>query len=428
MNIFSLSTAWAKRIALLLSMAMVLAACTETENTTDENEPATPTVEYGAGSCVPIMQPTEFIFLSWYELIDISKDNKLEQFKAPTTEWRMQKLIEAGFNTYFDFRLNFEEAEALLTLGDKMGMNIIVECHELHDSTQTEHVVDSMKKHPSLYAYTICDEPDLGEYPEARRRIREIYNYDTIHPCYINIYPNYGINEWTEERYLETVRHYLRTVPVSFLSFDYYPVVMEEDERTLRDAWYHNLEDIRTAALEAQVPIWSFALAKPHYSYPWPTLADLRVQHFSNLVYGAVAFQYFTTRTIVWKDKIVDAVYPLVKQVNQELKQMEPLFLGADIKDIWHTGDSIPRGTKALTSYPAGISKIATEGEGTVVSYFTNKGKQYIAFVNRSLLSETTLEINFETAATHVAKDGTESPVEASYTIEPGDIKIFTWK
>ena len=107
---------------------------------------------------------------------------------------------------------------------------------------------------------------------------------------------------------------------------------------------------------------------------------------------------------------------------------MEPLFLGADIKGIWHTGEEIPRGTKALTSYPAGISKIATEGEGTVVSYFTNKGKQYIAFVNRSLLSETTLEITFDTAAAHVAKDGTESAVEASYAIEPGDIKIFTWK
>ena len=261
-----------------------------------------------------------------------------------------------------------------------------------------------------------------------RRRIMEIYKHDTIHPCYVNLFPNYGWDDWVEERYLETLRHYLRTVPVSFLSFDYYPVVMRDGNRTVRDAWYHNLEDIRTAANEAGVPIWSFALAKPHNPYPWPTLADLRLQHFSNLVYGAVAFQYFTTRTIVWNNETVDAVYPLVKQVNEELKQMESIFLGADIKDIWHTGDSIPRGTKALTSYPTGITRIQTEGEGCVVSYFTNKGRQYIALVNRSCTTTTTLDIEFATEAMHIAKDGTESPVETSYAIEAGDIRIFSWE
>ena len=429
MNILNRPTAWANRFALLLSTAMMLGACSEIENTNNETAPEAPTIEYGAGSCVPIMKPTEFIFLSWYELIDINDDNMLEQFEDPTTEWRMRKLIEAGFNTYFDYRLNsLEEAEALLTLGDKTGMNIIVECPELHDSTQTAHAVSAMTAHPSLYAYNVWDEPELFEYPEMRRRIMEIYKHDTIHPCYVNLFPNYGWDDWVEERYLETLRHYLRTVPVSFLSFDYYPVVMRDGNRTVRDAWYHNLEDIRTAANEAGVPIWSFALAKPHNPYPRPTLADLRLQHFSNLVYGAVAFQYFTTRAIVWGNDIVADIYPIVKQVNEELKQMEPIFLGADIKDIWHTGDSIPRGTKALTSYPTGITRIQTEGEGCVVSYFTNKGRQYIALVNRSCTTTTTLDIEFATEAMHIAKDGTESPVETSYAIEAGDIRIFCWE
>ena len=225
------------------------------------------------------------------------------------------------------------------------------------------------------------------------------------------------------------MRHYLKNVPVSFLSFDYYPVIKDEDgNRRLRDAWYHNLEDIRTAAKEANVPIWSFALAKAHNPYPRPTLADLRVQHFSNLVYGAVAFQYFTTRAIVWKNKVVEDIYPIVKQVNGELKQMEKIFLGADIKDVWHIGAEIPRGTKALEVYPAGIAKIDTGDSGAVVSYFTNHGKQYVAIVNRSCTDDMTLEVEFDTAAAYVAKDGTESPVEAQYAVEAGDIRIFTWE
>ena len=404
----------------LIVIAALTSACQKPSASVQEAE--------GAGSCFPITYPDEFIILSWYELININAESKLEEFKSPSAEWRLQKLSEAGFNAYFDFRLSLEEAEALLTLGDKVGMKIITECDELHDAATTKMAVEAMSAHPSLYAYNVWDEPEVSEYPEVTRRIKEIYKYDKTRPCSVNLLPNYAWDEWVEERYLDTVRDFLKTVPVSFLSFDYYPIIINENgERVLREAWYHNLEDIRTAALEADIPIWGFALAKPHGPYPWPTLADLRLQQFSNLVYGAVAFQYFTARTIVWKESVSD-IYPFIKQVNEELKQMEDIFLGADIKDIWHTGSQIPRGTKALTAYPAGISEIRTGDEGAVVSYFTNKGKQYIAIVNRSCTDQTTLEIAFTGTAFHVSKDGTESDVAGSYTIDPGDIVIFTWK
>ena len=408
---------------LLLIAAMALAfACQKTPTTTDP-EPE------GAGTCVPITQPDEFIILAWYEIININADCLLDEILDPSTEWRLRKLAEAGFNTYFDYRLDsLEEAEALLTLGDRTGMNMILECPELHDPATTEMAVKAMSAHSSLYAYNIDDEPEVSEFPLVTSRIKEIYKYDKETPCYVNLLPNYAWDEWVEDRYLETVRQYLKTVPVSFLSFDFYPVIINDnDERTLRDAWYHNMEDIRTASLEADIPIWAFALAKPHARYPKPTLADLRLQQFSNLVYGAVAFQYFTARTIVWKESVTE-IYPFIKQVNEELKQMEDIFLGADIKDIWHTGSEIPRGTKALTNCPEGISNLKTGDEGAVVSYFTNNGRQYIAIVNRSCTADTTLEIAFTGTASHVAKDGTESPVEPTYTIEPGDIRIFTWK
>lgn len=381
----------------------------------------------GAGTCVPVLNHDEFVFLTWYEIIDIGADDLLAEYLKPETEWKMRMLKEAGFNTYFDYRLDkYDEADALLSLGDRTGMKIIVESPELHDPAQTGRIVEAMSEHPSLFAYNVMDEPEVSEFPEIIRRIKEIYKYDKKRPCYVNLYPNYGLDEWTEENYLNTVRHYLRSVPISFLSFDFYPVIMVDGERILRDAWYHNLEDIRTAALEADVPIWAFAMSKPLGSNPKPTLADLRLQQFSNLVYGAVAFQYFTARGMLWNETETD-VYPIVKQVNHELKLMEKIFLGADIKDIWHTGKQIPRGTRELTECPEGIAEIKTGDGGTVVAYFTNNGKQYIAFVNRSCTDDLDLEIRFDTEAAHVAKDGTESPVEESYRIEAGDIVIFTW-
>lgn len=434
---YSLATI-AKRgaVSVCASLALLLGSCTgpfsspEVIPGTGPDAPSADSVPaMPAGSCVPIMEPKEFIFLSWYELVDIYVDDMLPEYRDPSAETRMRLLAEAGFNTYFDYRLNsLAEAEALLDLGDKTGMKIILECPELHDPSQTERAVKAMSAHPSLLAYNVWDEPEFFEYPEMISRIKEIYKYDTIRPCYVNLFPNYGWDDWVEEKYLATLRHYLDNVPVSFLSFDYYPVIMADGNRVLRDAWYHNLEDIRTAALEVQVPIWSFALAKSHNPYPAPTLADLRLQHFSNLVYGAVAFQYFTTRAIVWADDIVPSIYPLIKQVNHELKAMEPIFLGADIKHVWHTGNSIPRGTQLLTACPSGIAHLDTHGSGAVVSYLTNGGKQYLALVNRSLTEPLTLDIDFDTPAVHVTKEGTTSSVEPAYTLEPGDIILFSWQ
>ena len=83
---------------MLISIAILslFSAC-ERPSATSEKE--------GAGTCVPISTPDEFIILSWYELIDIHAESMLEEFMDPSAEWKMRKL-----------------AEALLDLGDKVGI------------------------------------------------------------------------------------------------------------------------------------------------------------------------------------------------------------------------------------------------------------------------------------------------------------------
>ena len=82
MQISTFSTTKANRITTLLSLvvALTMGACTTPTTSTDDTDPELPPTESGAGSCVPIMVPEEFIFLSWYELIDIDDDNMLDQF------------------------------------------------------------------------------------------------------------------------------------------------------------------------------------------------------------------------------------------------------------------------------------------------------------------------------------------------------------
>lgn len=393
-----------KRLSIIIGVlaAVVLAGCEKTSSS-------------GGPTVCPEVNQGEFIILSWSDIIDAD------------AEWKLEKLKEAGFNAYLGWFDTFAEVDAILTSADRLGMKIITSCPEIQ--TDPKNVIEAMSAHPSLYGYHIEDEPEVSEFSMLAGEIKNIRKYDTERPCYVNVYPNWA---WGgEDAYLPKLRSFLKSVPVSFLSFDNYPIKMVAGERKVRDDWYHNLEDIRTASREAKMPFWGFALALAHStseaSYPVPTIGDLRLQQFSNLVYGASAFQYFTTWGII-QSSGVTGVYADVKRVNEELKQLEKIFLGAEIKNVWHTGKVIPSGSKKLNAYPAGISSISTGDEGAVVSYFSNNGKKYIAFVNKSCTGGLDVKIDFTTTAARVDKNGTESPVEDSYRIPAGDIIIFTWK
>ena len=370
------------------------------------------------GSGAPIMEvPDEFILLTWTGIVDVNY-----------AEWQLQKMVECGINTYLGWRETYDELEVILNAADKVGINVIVSSPELE--SDTKNMVERMTAHKSFYGYHIEDEPEVSEFPILADRINEILKYDKEHPCYVNVYPNWA---WGGENgYISKLRSFLKEVPVPFLSFDNYPIKNVNGAIEVRSDWYHNLEDIRTAAKEAKMPFWSFALALSHgtaeASYPVPTLAQMRLQQFSNMVYGAVAFQYFTGWGYIQNNKIVQKVFDIVKQVNSELKSMQKIFLGANIKGVWHTGDNIPSGTKKLNILPSGVTKLQTSSTGAVVSSFTNNGKNYMAVVNKNCEASMALTVGFKVDnVVTVAKGGAEAPVQENYQIEAGDILIFRW-
>lgn len=343
-------------------------------------------------------------------------------------EWKLQKLVEADFNMYLGWFDTAEKVEFVLSTADKVGIDIITSSPELESDTQT--MVKKMSAHKSLYGYHIMDEPSEHHFPGLANRINNIRKYDPVRPCYVNLYPNWA---WGGQNYyLALVRKFVQQVPVSFLSFDNYPIKTVNGVSTVRHDWYRNLEDIRTVAVENDLPIWAFALALSHStdeaSYPIPTIGELRLQQFSNMLYGAVAFQYFTTWGFI-QNHGVTSVYKNIQMVNSELRAFQKYFYGADIKGIWHTGSSVPSGTKKLETLPAGVTRLETEDSGALVTHFTKEDRDYIAVVNKNPNGGMDLFISFsDTNAVLVGKDGTKTPVEDKYRIPAGDIRLFTWK
>jgi len=379
-------------------------------------------------ACKPRYEAEELIqipILAWYSIPHNQTSLK-----------RYQELKDAGITHNLSF---FTDAETMLAAFDTAalaGIKMVAYCPEL--KTKTEETVKRFKDHPALAAYMLRDEPNRKDFPELGEWAKKIISVDNKHFCYLNLFPNYASEEQLGTKtYKEHVDLFIEEVPIQVLSFDHYPVVGD----SLRANWYENLEIFSEAARKAGKPFWAFALSVAHGSYPIPTLAQLRLQVFSDLAYGAQGIQYFTYWTpydTVWKfnnaplsleGKRTDS-YDRVKQMSVEIKNLSFIFLGAKVLSVSHTGDHIPIGTKPLTTLPKQVKELKTEGSGAVVSVIENGENTYLVIVNRDFLKPMKHLIDCDKGVYKISKDGSKVNADAyqrSLEIEPGDIAIYTW-
>ena len=346
---------------------------------------------------------------------------------AMDTEAKFGPMKECGINVYLGWYDTQAEVMTALDNASKAGVKLIIKSDELFSSTAS--TVKAMKDHPALFGYHIKDEPETSDFPTLGSIVKEISAIDKDHFCYINLYPNWA---WGNiDGYMSKLTSFLTQVPVNFISFDHYPIYEIDGVSYLRPEWYKNLEDIRRVSRARSLPFWAFALALSHKLdgklYPIPTVAELRLQMFSNLAYGAQGFQYFTYWGIYQSGPT--QVYERVKTVNRELQQLSKIFLGADVTEVWHTGNEIPYGTKELSAMPYGFSAISASGAGIVVSQVEKDGKIYVAMVNKDYKNTQKVSLSFNTACTRIDKEGySAAAADGEYLIEAGDIILFRTK
>ncbi len=342
---------------------------------------------------------------------------------AKDTGSKFTAMKECGINTYLGWYDTLDEVLLALDNAEAAGVKLIIKSDDLF--SDTENTVKQMMDHPALLCYHIKDEPEVSDFQSLKTIVENIRAVDEGHPCYINLYPNWA---WGNvDGYLSKVTSFLSTVPVEFLSFDHYPIMEKDGKSQLRPEWYKNLEDIRRAARAKNMPFWAFALALSHrlddVLYPIPTLAELRLQMFSNLVYGAQGFQYFTYWGIYQNGPT--QVYEKAQTVNRELQAMAPVFLGGTVQDVWHTG-KVPYGTKELKTMPKGIKSLTVSEKGAIVSQVVKDGITYVAIVNKDYKEAMTLEIAFSGKAMKFDKAGNKATAESgSQTVDPGDIVLY---
>jgi len=376
---------------------------------------------------------------------------------------RYRELKEAGINYNLTFCQNADELAKALRAARRARVKILASCPEISwgEKGAAEMIVKRFMNHPALAGYHIIDEPSRDQFPHWGELVKRIQVVDNEHFCYVNLIPSIHSDPdqtiYGTANYREYVQKFIDEVPVSFLSFDVYPIRHNGKERILLEGFYENLEIISDEARKAGMPFWAFALTTPHEYFPIPTIADLRLQVYSSLAYGAQGIQYFTYWTgppnggLVFIDGPIDingkktATWYTVQQMNTEIKGLSGVFFGAKVLKVEHISintsgknENIPIGTARFNfaNRPAEaqiITKVEPANGTNAVVSFLKKGKRcYMVIVNRNLEGgeNAVFTVTGGAGLQLIKKDGSAVPASSengNQTITPGDALIYGW-
>ena len=360
-----------------------------------------------------------------------------------TSEENFRTFSECGF-TVSEYP-TYESMDLLVKacrIADKYGVRLIGRCQEM--ASDPVKAANTLKKEPGFFGYFIQDEPSEPDIHQREKEMQRIKRADSTHVFYMNLHPYYH-DSWVQPTLkVKAYPEYLRSASKTScqqLSFDFYPIT----SAGIRPTWYHNLEMVRRESLRTGKPFWGFVLSVPHdvpftpgTYYPTPTLASLRLQIYANLAYGAQAIQYFTywtpnSKSFNYHDAPVDTdgrktkTYAVVQQMNRELKAIAPLFYGAKVTSVRHTGKHLSLGTVRLSSVPMNLRKIKVTGKmGAIVSELEKDGHNYLSIVNKSPNSQLKVSIKaLNRLPCRITKQLEEEPLRSSYAIAPGDLLII---
>lgn len=376
--------------------------------------------------------PGEFPILGWFSIR--GSENQ--------TRERYLEMADCGFNLSLPYIDSLSEVRLALDASKGTGIKIIAKCAELDSIPET--TVRELMQHPSLAGYFFKDEPHMGMYGELAERVKRVRAVDDTKLLYLNLFPTYaGPALLDTDDYNEYISRFISEVGTGMVSYDHYSITTDTLGHTaLNPDYYKNLEIVSAEARRAGVPFWAFALSTAHYSFPAATREHIRLQMFSNLAYGAQGVQYFTYWQFPGLGESEDVPITnagqrgtswwTVRDMNREIRALTPIFLGADVIDVSHTGDSIPEGTHSLAALPDGVKSLKAEGgEGVLVSHLRNGEHEYLMIVNRDLHNTQTATVETEQGVEYVTPecDYIDShKVSPRRLLSPGDYALYRLK
>ena len=252
---------------------------------------------------------------------------------------------------------------------------------------ELDAIVEGVRKHPALYAYSLKDEPNAALFPILARMKDYLQKKDPSRLVYVNLYPIYASNKQlgttgeSAPAYREYLRQFVETFRPQLLSYDHYHFAVKGDSDK---GYFLNLAEIRQAALDADIPFMAIVQACSWtVNMRIPTGEELRWLAYTTLAYGSQGISWYVYgyrghdgAMMNLADGSPTPLYYYARELHKEFvaiaTELQPLKSLA----VYHVG-MLPEGASPLPDDaifrldpPVSPKDYATSVEGFVIGYF----------------------------------------------------------
>ncbi len=245
-------------------------------------------------------------------------------------------------------------------------------------------VVKEVSGHPALFGYYLKDEPSAEEFEGLAAASSVVKELNPGVWPYINLFPNYASTEQLgTATYEEHLERFFTVCQPPVVSYDHYALM---EDGTLKEAYFTNLEQIRSASAKHGVPFVNIVQSVALIHHREPSAADYRFQAYTTLAYGASGITYFTflaPHVGNFRGSPIDhfgnrtPAFAALQNVNYQVARLSGVLRHLRHDGVYHLGN-VPQGCRARPDN----SLIEAEGNFVAGEFTHSDGSRYVLIVN----------------------------------------------
>lgn len=373
----------------------------------------------------------------------------------------MQGVKDCGFNLCMHSS-TAERIEKLLGYMENSGLKLLIhfpiflyDAKDKNEKWRKElpRLVNKFKDNPLVAGWEFKDEPKWADLPELRKRWELLKKTDPNHFILINLV---GELVKTHTGPCKTLSAYLDSIQNVFdmdvWSSDFYPIWIRNGKFSVNyKGFYGDLAAYAAKSKSTGIPMWAYCesmeYTSKHHSRPAATVPYLTFEAFSALAYGAQGLVYWTywqrpSNSIeTYKSALVDLngkktkAWYAARSVNQQIRALETIFLGANMVECRHTGVIDMEGTLPFLENFGPLEELTNDVKGVLVSHLKNGSHNYLLVVNHDVLNSQKVKMKFkknlkvnELKADSKKYTKKEVKSNCNKTLPPGGYVMFEWE
>lgn len=365
-----------------------------------------------------------------------------EGFPDYFTDDIFEMIADAGINLIVrsaaDYHTQPELVEKLLSLGEKYGVGVFVSDDSIVEGegaqTLTAEVatqkIEAYKDCKAFCGMYVVDEPTATYFcdPDGSRLISKyekaskILQQDLDQLCYINLLPIYNFEPETRVNYERYVNEFCDTLQPKVVMWDMYP--FDKSREGKMEVYFYNMDVIRKAADERNLPFWAFVQAGSQWNDGWKEF-EVTTPYFPNedqfnwnvntsLAFGAQGIQYFplvqpyqftmTKEGDYECNGIIGAMgnktqwYYYAQTINQHIKAIDEVLMNSMHKGVIASGEQAKKDLEFTTCVieSENFNELQSVSGDALVGCFNYQGQTALYVVNHSFEHAQEIKLSFD--------------------------------